>query len=115
VLVSWASANHDSTVFEHPNDVDLERQPNRHAALGFGIHRCIGTSFARAEFGIMLRQVLTRMPDYAVDVERTRRFPSIGVINGFISMPATFTPGVRIGEDADLVTPARRWQRATGG
>jgi cytochrome P450 len=115
VLVSWASANQDVTVFEHADDVDLQRQPNRHAAFGFGIHRCIGNSFARAEFGIMVREVLSRMPDYTVDVERTQRFPSIGVINGFISMPATFTPGVRVGDDADVVTPARRWQRSSGG
>ena len=114
MLIVWASANEDARAFEHPDQVDLERKPNRHAAFGFGIHRCIGNSFARAEFAIMLREVLTRMPDYVVDTKATRRFPSIGVINGFISMPARFTPGTPVGDDAPMVMPARRWTPAEG-
>jgi cytochrome P450 len=108
VLLSWAGANRDPEVFEEPDAVRLDRQPNRHAAFGFGIHRCIGNSFARAEFAAMLRQVLSRLPDYEVDVAATRPYPSVGVINGVISMPATFTPGPVIGRDRDLIVPKRR-------
>jgi cytochrome P450 len=102
VLLCWASANHDESVFEAPDQVRLDRTPNRHAAFGFGVHRCIGGAFARAEFGVILRQVLERIPDYEVDTAATQRFPSVGVINGFISMPATFTPGRRTADVGDL-------------
>ena len=108
VLVSWAAANWDPAVFDAPGEMRLDRTPNRHASFGFGIHRCIGNSFARTEFEIMVREVLRRMPDYTIDVSATHPYPSIGVINGIISMPATFTPGPIIGTSRDLVVSKRR-------
>jgi cytochrome P450 len=98
VLVSWAGANRDEEVFERPDDVILDRHPNRHLAFGMGIHRCIGSNFARAEFLAMLDAVLTRMPDYEVVEDQVQPYSSIGMINGLLTMPATFTPGPRIGE-----------------
>ena len=99
VLLCWASANHDESVFSDPDAVQLDRTPNRHAAFGFGAHRCIGGTFARAEFAVILRQVLARIPDFHVDEAQTKRFPSIGVISGFISLPCTFTPARRQGNN----------------
>jgi cytochrome P450 len=97
VLISWASADHDPTAFEHPDEIVLDRFPNRHAAFGLGAHRCLGSNFARAEFTIMLEQVLARMPDYTLDRAGTEHYESIGVVNGFVKMPATFTPGAKVG------------------
>jgi hypothetical protein len=48
----------------------------------------------------VIEQVLTRLGDYVVDESRTERYPSIGIINGLISMPVTFTPGPRLGSAA---------------
>ncbi len=47
VSLCWASANRDETVFENPNEVDLERKANPHVAFGFGIHKCLGATHAR--------------------------------------------------------------------
>jgi hypothetical protein len=51
-------------------------------------------------FETMIRAVLTRMPDYRIDESRMSSYPSIGVINGWISIPATFTPGAKVGAPA---------------
>ena len=48
-------------------------------------------------FDTMLTEVLTRIPDFKVDEERSHRYPTIGEVNGWITMPATFTPGKKIG------------------
>lgn len=100
VLLSWASANQDETAFDHPDEMVLDRFPNRHTTFGMGIHRCIGSHIARNELAAMVRGVLTRIPDYQVDHDAAQRYTSIGVINGWITVPATFTPGVRLTGEA---------------
>jgi cytochrome P450 len=99
VLLSWASANQDEAVFDHPDEVVIDRFPNRHTTFGIGIHRCLGSHIARMEMATMISRVLDRMPDYQVRHDVARRYTSIGIINGWISAPATFTPGVRLSAD----------------
>jgi cytochrome P450 len=97
ILMCWAGANHDPEAFEHPEEVILDRFPNRHTAFGLGIHRCIGSNFARAEFLIVLERVLRRMTDYRIIRNAIVKYETIGVVNGYVKMPATFTPGRRVG------------------
>lgn len=97
LLLSWAAANRDPEAFQDPDDMVLDRFPNRHIAFGVGIHRCIGSHIARVEIRIMLREVLRRIRDYRIDRSRSARYNTVGYINGFVQMPATFTPGPRIG------------------
>lgn len=99
VLLAWASANHDETAFERPDEIVLDREPNRHLAFGVGAHRCLGSHVARAEITAMLRAVLTRIPDYEIDDAAAERYTTIGIVNGWITMPATFTPGQRRSPD----------------
>ncbi|WP_123026802.1 cytochrome P450 [Mycolicibacterium stellerae] len=99
VLLSWASANRDETVFECPEEVVLDRFPNRHTTFGIGVHRCLGSHIARSELIAMVTRVLARMPDYRIDHDAATRYTSIGVINGWINAPATFTPGKRLGDE----------------
>lgn len=70
---------------------------NRDTSFGLGIHRCIGLNYARSWFPLMVRRVLERMPDHSIDREATQQNESVGVINGFASMPATFTPSAPLG------------------
>jgi cytochrome P450 len=95
--LSWAMANRDATVFEDPHTIHLDRTGNRHASFGLGIHRCIGSNVARATFKTMLKAVLDRMPDFACDAAGAVHYDTVGVINGMKNLPATFTPGTRIG------------------
>jgi cytochrome P450 len=58
------AANRDPAVFEHPNQLNLSRSPNKHLAFGFGIHQCAGLSLARLEGRIALQRFLKRFPAY---------------------------------------------------
>jgi cytochrome P450 len=97
VWLSFASANQDPQEFERPDEVILDRFPNRHQAFGLGLHRCLGSNFTRMEFRVMLEEVLTRAPDFAVDAAASERYENIGIVNGWKTVPATFTPGTRRG------------------
>jgi cytochrome P450 len=98
ILIAWAGANRDEKVFDRPDEVVLDRYPNRHLAFGVGIHRCIGSNLARAQFLAVLDAVLTRLPDYEVIDEEVQRYPAIGMVHGMITIPATFTPGKKTGQ-----------------
>ncbi len=99
--ISWAMANRDPSVFRDPNDVILDRKGNRHFSFGLGVHRCIGSNVARTVFKSMVTAVLDRMPDYTCDPEGTVHYDTIGVIQGMRRLPATFTPGPRLGPGLD--------------
>jgi cytochrome P450 len=95
--LSWAMANRDPEIFPNPNEIDLTRTGNRHMGFGLGIHRCIGSNIARTVFKRMLTAALDRIPDYVTDPAGTVHYDTVGVINGIKNLPATFTPGRRIG------------------
>jgi cytochrome P450 len=102
VLLAWASANRDEASFDRPDEVDIHRWPNRHAAFGIGVHRCAGSHLGRAMARELIAQVLTRMPDYEVDTSEVEAYPSQGVNAGFQRIPTRFTPGRRLGTAVDL-------------
>jgi cytochrome P450 len=95
--LSWAMANRDEQVFPEPHEIKLDRTGNRHASFGLGIHRCIGSNVARAGFKTMVKAVLDRMPDFVCDPAGTVHYETTQVINGMRYLPATFTPGKRLG------------------
>jgi cytochrome P450 len=99
--LSWAMANRDPSVFPEPDTLDLARGGNRHCSFGLGIHRCIGSNVARNLFKRMTIQVLDRMPDFHCGHAGTEHYDTIGLINGMKHLPATFTPGQRLGAGLD--------------
>jgi cytochrome P450 len=99
--LSWAMANRDESVFPDPHAVHLDRTGNRHSSFGLGVHRCIGSNVARATFKTMLTAVLDRMPDFVCDPAGAVHYDTVGVINGMKKLPATFTPGKRLGTGLD--------------
>ena len=96
--LSWAMSNRDPAVFPNPHEIDLARTGNRHHSFGLGVHRCIGSNVARMVFKRMLVAVLDRMPDFVCDPAGAVHYETIGVIQGMRHLPATFTPGPRIGD-----------------
>jgi hypothetical protein len=64
VLLPFPAANRDPEFFENPNEVILDRQKNRHAAFGLGIHRCLGSNLARMELTVALQEWLARVPEF---------------------------------------------------
>ncbi len=64
ILLSFPAANRDPEVFDRPDEVLIDRQPNRHAAFGLGIHRCAGSHLARMEIRVALEEFLKAFPSF---------------------------------------------------
>lgn len=62
VLLSFPSANRDPREFDRPDEVIIDREVNRHAAFGLGIHRCAGSHLARMELRVALEEWLAAFP-----------------------------------------------------
>jgi cytochrome P450 len=68
VLNIWfAAANRDEQVNggveqSDPETFDVRRWPNRHVALGWGRHFCLGGDLSRLETRILLQEALRRLP-----------------------------------------------------
>jgi cytochrome P450 len=97
IYIFLASANRDPEMFDNPDEVVLDRFPNRHIAFSAGIHRCVGSFLAKMMFEVMIEEILDRIPDYEVLAEGAHPYPSISPVNGWIDIPIRFTPGKRSG------------------
>jgi cytochrome P450 len=97
LIISWLSANHDEREFQRPDEVILDRTPNRHLAFGLGPHRCIGSHLARLMSEVMVKAVLDRIPDYEVDIQNVHQYLGNPSLTGLGELPVTFTPGAKRG------------------
>ena len=66
VLLSFPSANRDADAFDRPDEVIIDREENRHAAFGLGIHRCAGSHLARMELRVALEVWLETFPTFGL-------------------------------------------------
>ncbi|HSJ90939.1 MAG TPA: cytochrome P450 [Ilumatobacter sp.] len=64
VLLPFPAANRDPDVFEDADGFVIDREANRHAAFGLGIHRCIGSNLARLELRIAVEEFVRRFPRF---------------------------------------------------
>ncbi|MBI3373224.1 MAG: cytochrome P450 [Betaproteobacteria bacterium] len=94
VLLSFPAANRDPEMFPDADKVILDRQENRHAAFGLGIHRCIGSNLARMELRTALEEWLKRIPEFRLEDPAGVRW-SEGTVRGPRQMPMLFAPEVR--------------------
>jgi cytochrome P450 len=66
ILLSFPAANRDPQQFERASEVIIDREINRHAAFGLGIHRCVGSHLARMELRVALEVWLERIPEFSL-------------------------------------------------
>jgi cytochrome P450 len=66
ILLSFPAANRDPDAFEDADRVVIDREVNRHAAFGLGIHRCLGSHLARMELRVALEAWLARFPRFSL-------------------------------------------------
>jgi cytochrome P450 len=67
ILLSFPAANRDPAQFERAGEVVIDREVNRHAAFGLGIHRCLGSHLARMELRVALQTWLERIPEFTLE------------------------------------------------
>jgi cytochrome P450 len=70
---------------------DITRDASEHLAFGFGVHHCMGAALARLEARVALDEMLTQLPDFAVDYDGLERAHS-GNVHGYTRVPVRFTP-----------------------
>ncbi len=80
------AANCDGTEFDAANDVQFDREANRHLAFGGGPHRCLGSHLARLELRVAIEEFHKRIPEYALATDE----------------PIAFSPGIRQAEHLPL-------------
>jgi cytochrome P450 len=73
VTLCIGAANRDPAQFDAPDDLRLQREPNRHLAFGLGIHQCAGLSLARLEGRVAIRAFLERFPNFQLSGEPQRQ------------------------------------------
>tara|TARA_Y100001934_G_scaffold169396_2_gene201288 strand:+ start:2850 stop:4067 length:1218 start_codon:yes stop_codon:yes gene_type:complete len=75
ITMNIAGANRDPAVFEDPDTLHLNRNPNPHLCFGSGIHTCAGLHVARLEGEVAIAALLARFPSLVLagEVERARR------------------------------------------
>jgi cytochrome P450 len=66
VLLPFPAANRDPDAFEDADKVIIDREENRHAAFGLGIHRCAGSHLARMELRVALEVWLEAFPTFSL-------------------------------------------------
>lgn len=64
VLLSFVSANYDKSVWENPEEIDLQRKKQPHMAFGFGPHTCMGMGITEHETRTLLNELLAEWPDW---------------------------------------------------
>ena len=92
VLLPFPAANRDPRVFEDADTFVIDREENRHAAFGLGIHRCLGSNLARLELKVAIEEFVARFPDFELAGDTTW---SVGQIRGPRTLP------VRVLQTAD--------------
>ena len=92
VFMLYQSANRDEDVFDAPDELRVDRNPNPHVAFGIGTHYCLGANLARAEVRVVFEELFRRLSDIRVaDGTEPRRGDSSLVLS-LEHLPAVFTP-----------------------
>ena len=93
VGVITASANHDESRWDAPDEWRLGRPVQHHLAFGTGPHQCLGMHLARLELRIGLDTILDRLLNLRLDEERT----ADAIVEGYAfrgprALPVLFDP-----------------------
>jgi cytochrome P450 len=87
----FGSANHDESVFDAPERLDLGRVDNPHVSFGGGIHFCVGAPLAKIELEVALGTLARRIAGLELLTARVERVPSL-VFRGVTALPVAVTP-----------------------
>ena len=88
VGVSLLAANRDPALGAGLDDFDPTREPTRHLAFGWGMHRCVGAELARMELRTALRMLAERFPDLSMAADISAlEFRKLSAVYGVEALP----------------------------
>ena len=87
ILLLVGAANRDDRRFPDGDRFDIHRTIGQHLTFGYGIHFCLGAALARLEGRIALDEVLTRFPEWDIDMD-SAKLSSTSTVRGWETMPA---------------------------
>jgi cytochrome P450 len=88
ILLLVGAANRDQRQLPPDGDVfDIHRAARSHLAFGVGAHYCLGSALARLEGRIALDEVLTRFPEWEIDLANAS-LSSTAAVRGWDALPA---------------------------
>lgn len=91
VVMYYGSGNRDERVYDDPEAFDIDRKRSEHIAFGGGgPHFCVGSHLGRAEGTVMIRELLTRLPD--IEQAGPETWAATSLTSGLSSLPVRFTP-----------------------
>lgn len=89
VYLSYVSGNRDEDVFNEPSRFDINREPNRHLAFGFGAHFCLGAALARMEISSLFAELLPRL--LSIELAGDPQFTATTFVGGLKHLPIRYT------------------------
>ena len=87
VALGFGAANHDPAAFDAPEEMRLDRRPNRHLTFGAGPHLCAGAAVARMEMAATLRMLIETGVRLQPDPDASPRLKTRGDRHGLASLP----------------------------
>lgn len=94
VVMWYASANRDESVFEHADDFIIDRENvKKHLAFGFGIHRCMGSRLAEMQLTILWEELLKRFD--RIEVLEPPELVQSNFVRGYSKMMVKLHPHVQ--------------------
>ncbi len=88
VLMWYAGANRDPSVFEDPHTFRIDRSPNPQQSFGIGEHFCLGASLARLSLRLLFTELFATIENIGLE-SPARRLHS-NLINGIKEMRITY-------------------------
>lgn len=89
VILSYGSANHDTSRYDAPTRFDLDRPPMPHLAFGAGNHACAGIYHANHVMRIALEELFESIPNLERDTSSDVDFWGWG-FRGPTTLPVTW-------------------------
>ena len=86
ILFLVGAANRDDRKYPDPERFDIHREVGSHLAFGYGPHFCLGAALARLEGRIALDEILSRFPEWDVDLSDAKLAPT-STVRGWERLP----------------------------
>ena len=79
-------------MFDAPDELRLDRDPNPHLGFGIGTHYCLGANLARAEIKVVFTELFARLHDIRVADGATVERGDSTLVLALQRLPVVFTP-----------------------